>query len=85
MKYYLEGEHMQETPVFVKLDEYKDVTDIVNLAREKVQQAKAVLNRIQQLKSQEDAEFESWQNELSEIENKIEDIDKKLMVPEYEG
>jgi len=76
---------MPETPVFVKLDEYKDVTDIVNLAREKVQQAKAVLNRIQQLKSQEDAEFEAWHNELSEIEGKIEEIDKRLMVPEYEG
>lgn len=74
-----------EMPVFVKLDEYKDVTDIVNLAREKVQQAKAVLNRIQQLKAQEDSEFESWQNELNEIEGKVEEIDKRLMEPEYEG
>mgnify|MGYP001598284523 CR=1 FL=1 len=72
----------KEMPVFVKLDEYKDLTDIVNLAREKVQQAKAVLNRINQLKAQEDAEFEAWQNELSEIENKIDDIDKRLMEPE---
>jgi len=76
---------MDEMPVFVKLDEYKDVTDIVNLAREKVQQAKAVLNRITQLKSQEDAEFEAWQSELSEIETKLEEIDKRLLEPEYEG
>lgn len=76
---------MNEMPVFVKLDEYKDVTDIVNLAREKVQQAKAVLNRITQLKAQEDAEFEAWHSELSEIENKLEEIDKRLLEPEYEG
>ncbi|MBI4145344.1 hypothetical protein HY493_04020 [Candidatus Woesearchaeota archaeon] len=72
----------KEMPVFVKLDEYKDLTDIINLAKEKVQQAKAVLNRINQLKMQEDAEFEAWQNELSEIENKIDDIDKRLLEPE---
>jgi hypothetical protein len=76
---------MDEMPVFVKLDEYKDVTDIVNLAREKVQQAKSVLNRIAQLKSQEDAEFEAWQNELVEIEAKLDEIDKRLLEPEYEG
>ena len=69
-------------PVFVKLDEYRDITDIINLARQQVQKAKAVLNRISQLKAQEDAEFEAWQNELSDIEGKIEDIDKRLMEPE---
>jgi hypothetical protein len=69
-------------PVFVKLDEYKDVTEILTLAKDKIQQAKNVLNRISQLKSQEDAEFEAWQNELAEIENKVDDIDKRLMEPE---
>ena len=36
----------KEQPVFVKLDEYKDLTEIVSLAREKLQQAKRVLNNI---------------------------------------
>jgi len=72
----------KEQPVFVKLDEYKDLTDIVNLARDKLQQAKSVLNRITQLKDQEDAEFEAWKNELAEMEEKLNDIDKRLMEPE---
>lgn len=72
----------KEQPVFVKLDEYKDLTDIVNLARDKLQQAKSVLSRINQLKDQEDAEFEAWKNELAEMEEKLNDIDKRLMEPE---
>ena len=69
-------------PVFVKLDDYKDVTDIINLARERVQEAKSVLNRINELKSKEDAEIQNWQQELAEIDRKISDIDKRLLEPE---
>jgi len=69
-------------PVFVKLDEYKDLTDIVNLAREKIQQAKSILGKIQQLKAQEDSEFQAWENELTEMDAKLSDIDKRLMEPE---
>ena len=72
----------KEQPVFVKLDEYKDLTEIVSLAREKLQQAKRVLNKIQDLKAKEDAAFEAWENELADMETKINDIDKRLMEPE---
>ena len=72
----------KETPVFVKLEDYKDITEIVNLAKDKLQQAKAVLGRIQHLKTQEDAEFEAWQNELSDIESKLDAIDQQLLEPE---
>lgn len=72
----------KEQPVFVKLDEYKDLTEIVSLAREKLQQAKRVLNNIQDLKAKEDAAFEAWENELADMETKINDIDKRLMEPE---
>ena len=72
----------KEMPVFVKLDDYKDITDIINLAREKVQEAKAVLNRINDLKEKEDSEIESWRQELADIDAKISDIDKRLLEPE---
>ena len=73
---------MGDMPVFVKLDEYREITDVMNLAREELQKAKAVLNRIHDLKAQEDAELEAWQNSLSDIESKIDEADKKLMEPE---
>lgn len=73
---------MGEMPVFVKLDEYKEITDVMNLAREEIQKAKAVLSRVHDLKAQEDAELEAWQNSLAEMETKLDEADKILMEPD---
>lgn len=68
--------------VYVRIDEYKDIIDLVNLMRAKIQQARYVLNRIAELKRQEDAEIDSWSTELDNVEERIDIIDKKLTEPE---
>jgi hypothetical protein len=68
--------------VFVKIDEYKDIMDLVNLMRSKIQQARYVLNRIAELKRQEDDELEAWSSELDNVEERIDVIDKRLTEPE---
>ncbi len=68
--------------VYVKIDEYKDIIDLVNLMRTKIQQARYVLNRIAELKKQEDAEIDSWSSELDNVEERIDIIRKKLTEPE---
>ena len=68
----------RSTQVFVKIDDFKDITEILNLAHEKLQQAKNVLNKIAELKAQEDAEVEAWQSELAEIERRISGVDRHL-------
>ena len=74
---------MQEgMPVFVKIDEYKDILDIVNLIKNKLDNAKAIIGRVTELKSQEDAQIESWHNSLEEAEQKLEMIDRTLFKPE---
>ena len=73
---------MGDMPVFVKLDEYREITDVMNLAREEIQKAKAVLNRVHDLKTQEDAELEAWQNSLGEMESKLDEADKLLLEPD---
>ena len=66
-------EEMRETmPVFVKIDEYKNVIDTMGLIRAKIEQAKDTLAKINQLKNEEDAELELWHNSLEEVERKIE-------------
>jgi len=67
-----------EGTVFIKLDDYKDIVEIVGLAREQLAKAKAVLEKIESLKQQENSQIESWQISLVEIEKRMEDIDKKL-------
>ena len=68
-------------PVFVKIDEYKDVLDIMNMVKNKVAEAREILNRVNEIKNEEDAELELWHSSLDEIERKVEFIDKTLFEP----
>jgi len=68
----------KKTPIFVKIDDYKDIIDIVTLLRKKINSAKDILGSINNLKSEEDAEIEQWNSNLEEIERKVEFIDRSL-------
>ncbi len=73
---------MPETPLFVKIEEYKDVLDVVNMIKSKIADAKRTLGKINELKNEEDTELESWRNTLEEMERKVEFVDKALFEPE---
>lgn len=73
---------MEKAPVFVKIDDYKDIIDIIALVQEKIGQAKALLDKIKEIKQQEDQEITSWENELQDVENRIAEIDKTMFEPE---
>ena len=51
-------EGKEEMPVFVRVDEYKDVLEIMNHIKTKIENAKDTLAKINQLKNEEDAELE---------------------------
>jgi len=70
---------MEQAPIFIKIDQYRNVLEIIEVLKAKVREAKSQLGKIQQLKSQEDAELEEWSSELGEIEKRIEGIDKSLL------
>jgi len=68
--------------VFIKIDEYKDTMDIINLIKQKVKQSRAILYKINELNNKEDAELEEWKSSLDEVDKRIEFIDKVLLEPE---
>lgn len=68
--------------VFVKIDEYKDVLDVMNMIKNKLTEAKNTLGEINRLKNEEDAELELWHTSLDEAERRITFIDKALFEPE---
>ena len=68
-------------PVFVKIDEYKDVLEVLKLINDKLEKAKGVITKINQLKNEEDNELEMWQTELEDIENKLILMNKTLLEP----
>ncbi len=73
---------MGEAPVFVKIEDYKDIIDVLDLIKDRLAEAKRTLADINELKNDEDAELELWGSTLNEIEKKIEDIDRTLFEPE---
>jgi len=73
---------MEEAQVFVKIDEYKDALDVIGALKDKLQEAKSTLRKIEELKGKEDSELSSWSSSLDEIERKIEQIDDALSEPE---
>lgn len=68
-------------PVYVRIDEYKDVLDVMNMIRNKIEDAKETLAKINELKNEEDAELELWHTGLEEIERKAIFVDKTLFEP----
>ena len=77
------GDFMNKNmPVFVKIDEYKEILEIMDLIKEKLEQAKKTLGRINELKNEEDAQIESWKENLEDVERKINLIDNALFEPE---
>lgn len=73
--------HHGEMPVFVKIDEYKDILDVMHMIKNKIEDAKETLGKINELKNEEDAELELWHTGLEEVERKIEFVDKALFEP----
>ena len=73
---------MPEVPVFVKIDAYKDVLDVMGLVKGKLQEARNILNKLNDLKRQEDANLDAWRTALDGVEKRIERIDEALFQPE---
>ena len=69
-------------PVFVKVDDYKEILDVLDLIKNKVKDIRDTLSNINSLRNEEDVEIATWNNTINEIERKIESIDKILFEPE---
>ena len=70
-------------PVFIKVDEYKDILDIIELTQEKVKEARALLEKINELKAEEEAELDNWNASLNDVEKKLNFVDRSLFEPKY--
>ncbi len=73
---------MDRMPVFVKIDEYDNVLELVKAIRKRIEEAKETLGKIHDLKNEEDHQLEMWQNSLAEVEKKVDFIDHSLSEPE---
>jgi hypothetical protein len=72
---------MNNTPVFIKVDSYKEVLDIIDVIKAKIDQSKELLEHINQLKAEEDEQLLEWKETINDISDKIYFIDKTLFEP----
>ena len=72
---------MKDMPVYVKIDEYKDIVDIISLTQDKIKKARELLKKIEELKKQEDLTVDTWRQELDHVETRVKDIDNRLFEP----
>ncbi len=69
---------MADKPLFVKIDEHEDIKDMIRLVKNKITESKNTLSVISQLEQQEAAELESWNQEIEEVEKKIQYMESTL-------
>ena len=67
-----------EIPIFVKIDEYKDILDTVNLVKGKIREAKELLTELHEIRIREDKEIDQWKANIEEVERKMMFVDKTL-------
>jgi hypothetical protein len=65
-------------PIFVKVDDYRDVLDMLDLLKQKINDANGIIKNIRQIKEKEDHEIETWEASLEEVEARVAAIDKTL-------
>lgn len=70
--------------VFVKIERYKDVYDILGVIKEKVANIDSALARIKEIKGKEDSELTAWKSLLQAAKVKISEIDNHLLEPELQ-
>lgn len=65
-------------PVFVKVDEYKEILDVLDMVKGKISEIRETLSGINDLRSEEDSEVSMWNGTIDDIEKKIEEIDRMM-------
>jgi len=74
---------MEISPVFVKIDEYKEVLDIIDVVKMKVEKAKKAVEKLHEIKAEEDNELAKWEQQLTEVSGKVGEMKKTLFEPHY--
>ena len=73
---------MEKAPIFVRIDNYKDILKLMIQIKEKTDEAKSLLEKINKLKNEEDTELQIWQDSIEDVERKLEFVSRALGEPE---
>ncbi|MBU2523169.1 MAG: hypothetical protein KKE23_02670 [Nanoarchaeota archaeon] len=66
------------SPVFVKMDKFKDAMANFEVIKKKLQESSSLLEKIRETRAKEEEELNEWAEELNIIKEKLLQIDKKI-------
>ena len=69
---------VNESPVFVKIDDYEKVLNIIDVIKKKLVKAKSTLNSIKEVKRKEDELITAWERNLTDVSERVKDISNNL-------
>ncbi|MDP3917281.1 MAG: hypothetical protein Q8Q42_03260 [Nanoarchaeota archaeon] len=69
---------MDKRPVFVQIDNYREAMNDIELMKQKVREVEYILDRLNEIKSQESLEISNCETSLEKIKEKLVEIDKRL-------
>ena len=65
---------MDNVPIYVKVDKYQELLEIVKGIENKIEGVNKMIDRIGQLKAEEDAQLKAWTDNLTDIRARLERI-----------
>lgn len=65
---------MENVPIYVKVDKYKELTEVLRTINSKLQQVDKTIAKINELKAQEDSQIQAWNDNLTDIRSRLEKI-----------
>ncbi len=68
----------ESNPVFVKIDKYKEIIELISVIDKKIVGAKEILAELEELKQKENEELAAWQKGMDEIEHKLLNIKDQI-------
>jgi|SRR3989338_5886459 len=69
---------VKENTLFVRIEKYQESMKTLNLIKESLMSTEHILNKLHQIKAQEDNEIQQWHDQIKRIKQKIVFIDKNL-------
>jgi hypothetical protein len=72
---------MENVPIYVKVDKYKELLEVLRGINVKLGQVDKTVEKINALKSQEEAQLQQWSENLNDIKSRLERINNAF----YDG
>jgi len=67
---------MENIPIYVKVDKYKELLEVLKTINAKLQAVDKTIDKINNLKSQEDEQLRQWTTNLADIKSRVEKINQ---------